>query len=397
MRSAFYTLLTLLWMVGVFTVTTFSQGKLDPEKKWSKVFIDLGTSGIGDPNYKWDPPLSETRSYLFGASGITVNPNFRPNPTTNSTQSEMSVDVAPFNENIVFGSANTTNWPVTTLFGTGVYWTLDGAQTWGGSDVPPFGSNSGDPASVIGNNGFFYENYITNSLGQGIAISTNSGVNWTTHVVAPNPGSVADKNHAMVDKTSGSPYEDRIYVSWTDFGGVNNNDVVIRYSTNDGVSWTSSINLSDVLTAGSHSQGVNVQTATNGDVYATYAIYDAWPGGEDAIGFSKSTDGGATWTSARIYQAVNFGIRGNLKPTSIRVSSFPSMAVDRSGGAYDGYIYITWPQRNVSPAGSDPDIVMIKSTDGGTTWSSPVRVNDDPLNNGKDQYYPWCTGSSSIS
>ncbi len=50
-----------------------------------------------------------------------------------------------------------------------------------------------------------------------------------------------------------------------------------------------------------------------------------------------------------------------------------------------------WPQRNVTPAGSDPDIVLIKSTDGGTTWSSPVRVNDDPLNNGKDQYYPWMT------
>ncbi len=34
---------------------------------------------------------------------------------------------------------------------------------------------------------------------------------------------------------------------------------------------------------------------------------------------------------------------------------------------------------------------LIKSTDGGATWSSPVRVNDDPLNNGKDQYYPWMT------
>ena len=26
------------------------------------------------------------------------------------------------------------------------------------------------------------------------------------------------------------------------------------------------------------------------------------------------------------------------------------------------HIYITWPQRGVSPAGSDPDIVVIKST-----------------------------------
>ena len=66
-----------------------------------------------------------------------------------------------------------------------------------------------------------------------------------------------------------------------------------------------------------------------------------------------------------------------LKPTLIRVASFPSMSVDRSGGVNNGNIYITWPQRGVTPAGSDPDIVMIRSTNGGTTWSAPVRVNND--------------------
>ncbi len=66
-----------------------------------------------------------------------------------------------------------------------------------------------------------------------------------------------------------------------------------------------------------------------------------WPGGEDAIGFSKSTDGGVTWSSARIYSAVNFGIRGNLQPTSNQSCLHsPSMAVDRSGGTNNGTIYI---------------------------------------------------------
>ena len=50
-----------------------------------------------------------------------VSPNFRPHPTTNTTQSEMSIDVHPTDENIVFGSANASNWPVTTIYGTGVY------------------------------------------------------------------------------------------------------------------------------------------------------------------------------------------------------------------------------------------------------------------------------------
>ncbi|MFC2103058.1 T9SS type A sorting domain-containing protein [Bacteroidota bacterium] len=160
------------------------------------------------------------------------------------------------------------------------------------------------------------------------------------------------------------------------------------------------MNISNDINAGSHSQGVNIQTGPNGEVYCAWAVYDNWGlnvFGEDAIGFNVSTDGGATWgTPQRVYSAVNFGVRTNpnvgwLPKSGIRLASFPSMAVDRSGGPNDGNIYITWPQINVAPAGSDPDIVMIRSTDGGTNWSSPLRVNDDPLNNGKDQYYPWMT------
>jgi len=386
MRNAFYTLLTVVWMVSIFTTTLFSQGVQNDEKMWSKIFLDQNTIGPGDPNYKWDPPQVETKTFFFGGDGITVNPNFRPFPTTNSTQSELSVDVAPFSESIVFASSNATPWPVTGLYGTGVYWTLDGTQTWGGGDIPPFGSNSGDPVSVIGNNGFFYENYINNP---GISVSTDNGLTWSNHTVAPNPGGLADKNHMMVDKTAGSAFENRIYVAWTDFGGVNDQDVVLRYSTNDGATWSGSINLSNSLGVG-FSHGVNVQTSSNG-IYATWAVYDPWPI-EDGVAFAKSLDGGATWSAAVVYSAPNFGIRGTLSNKSgIRVSSFPVMAVDRSGGTNDGNIYLTWVQKGVSPAGSDPDIVMIKSTDDGTTWTSPVRVNDDPINNGKDQYFPWVT------
>ena len=77
--------------------------------------------------------------------------------------------------------------------------------------------------------------------------------------------------------------------------------------------WSALVNLSGSLNPGSHAQGCNVQTGPNGEVYVTFAIYDGWPGGEDAIGFAKSTDGGTTWTKTRIYSALNFGIRGEIK------------------------------------------------------------------------------------
>jgi hypothetical protein len=383
-------------IVSLFTFTAIAQDQTGEDPVWSQIKID--------PDYIPQPvelidyiPSTEPRYFQFGETDVLVGPNFRPHPTTNTTQSEMSVDVHPFNPLIVFGSANATNWPVTTIYGTGVYWTFDGGNNWTGYDdpLPIFPRNSGDPASVIGNNGYMYEGYISSSGGNGISVSSNGGANWSTFTVAPNPGSLADKNHLMVDKQVGSPYEHRLYATWTDFGGTNSYRVVVRYSTDFGQTWSSpSTNISSALGGYLH-QGVNIQTGPNGEVYAAFAVYidNSVSTGEDGIGFTKSTDGGVTWSAPTYaYQATNFGIRGTFShKASIRVSSFPSMAVDRSGGPNHGYIYMTWPQRGVAPAGSDPDIVMIRSTDGGTTWSSPVRVNDDPLNNGKDQYFPWMT------
>ncbi|MBK9097715.1 MAG: exo-alpha-sialidase [bacterium] len=371
----------------------FAQGTSWDDAIWSIVHIDPNAPPkVQNPD--WQPAEPVIRYFDLG-DGVTVFPNFRPKPTTNTTQSELSVDVHPTNNNIIFASANASNWPVSLIYGTGVYWSTDGSNSWAGADDPGtltgFGRNSGDPVSVIGLDGRWYENYISNSSGQGVSVSTNNGVSWSTYTVAPNPGSLADKNHFMVDKHPTSPYLHRAYCVWTDFGGANNYDAVVRYSTNFGQTWSTSINLSNSLSSYLN-QGANVQTGPNGEVYVTWAVYidGTVTTGEDGIGFAKSTDGGLTWsTPIYAYQATNFGIRTNSLPgKGMRANSFPSMAVDRSGGPNNGTIYITWSQRGVTPAGSDPDVVLIKSTNGGTTWTTPIRVNDDPLSNGKDQFSP---------
>jgi hypothetical protein len=390
MKKAFLFLLAMTFIFGILSTSINAQGTVDLDKKWSRISSDnSGALNIrSDYSYIPGPPVFQ--KFDLGETDVLVMPNYRILPATNTTQSELSIDIHPLNGNILFASANATNWPFSTIWGTGVYWTTNAGTNWTGFNNPPFGTNYGDPSSAIGTNGYFYEGYISGTGGMGVATSTNNGANWTTSTVSAM--SSDDKNHLMVDKKVGSPYENRLYNTWTDFnGGANNNQVVVKYSTNFGTSWSALTDLSSSLAPGSHAQGCNVQTGPNGEVYVTFAIYDGWPGGEDAIGFAKSTDGGTTWTKARVYSAVNFGIRGNLKPTSIRVSSFPSMSVDRSGGANNGNIYIVWPQINVAPAGTDPDIVCLKSTDNGVTWVGPVRVNDDALSNGKEQYYPWCT------
>lgn len=393
------------FMYGQIDLVTGSSGDSKPnEKIWSKMNIDKNFQQGAQVDYTYQSaPQIYQKHKLFGSEAI-VSPNFRPFPTTSSTQSEMSIDIHPLNMNIVFGSANTTSWPVSGLYGTGGYYTTNGSQSWSGFDIPPFGSNSGDPASVIGTNGYFYLGFIdglSNDGGQGVAVSTNYGVNWNRYVVAPAPSGfndLLDKNHLWVDKQVGSPYENRVYAAYTAFiaSSANNNKIEFRYSTNNGVNWSSAANISTGTVSGSHDQGVNIATGPNGEVYAAWAVYDQFSTGtygEDAMGFNISTNGGQTWgTAKRVYAAPNFGVRTNPSaPNPVRLASFPSMAVDRSNGLRQGTIYMSWPQIGVTPAGSDMDIVLIKSTDNGVTWTPPVRVNDDALNNGKRQYFNWMT------
>jgi hypothetical protein len=59
----------------------------------------------------------------------------------------------------------------------------------------------------------------------------------------------------------------------------------------------------------------------------------------------------------------------------------PQVAVDERSGT----VYIGWSDtRN-----GDVDVFVTRSTDQGATWAPPLRVNDDPVHNGADQFYQW--------
>jgi hypothetical protein len=60
---------------------------------------------------------------------------------------------------------------------------------------------------------------------------------------------------------------------------------------------------------------------------------------------------------------------------------FPQIGVDWKSGA----LHVAWSDfRN-----GDVDVFSATSRDRGKTWSKPVRVNDDPLHDGKDQFFQW--------
>ena len=61
-----------------------------------------------------------------------------------------------------------------------------------------------------------------------------------------------------------------------------------------------------------------------------------------------------------------------MRPTP---DNIPSAAVDRR----TGQIYVSWTSGQFS-GGKNSDIALTGSSDGGRTWSSPVRVNQTPGN-----------------
>ncbi|MCL4551047.1 MAG: T9SS type A sorting domain-containing protein [Bacteroidetes bacterium] len=55
-----------------------------------------------------------------------------------------------------------------------------------------------------------------------------------------------------------------------------------------------------------------------------------------------------------------------------------------------GYIYVVYASKSVN---GDADVMLVKSTDNGTSWSTPIKVNNDNTNT--DQWFPWIDISTS--
>ncbi|MCD4683035.1 MAG: PKD domain-containing protein, partial [Bacteroidales bacterium] len=342
-------------------------------------------------------PAKYKGSILTGKGLKAVDsPDVAVTSATNVTESENSVFIDPNDNQYILNSNNSTSWngsTVGTLYGANYFQTANGGVSWGGSASGAGGSNSGDPTTAINHSGRQFVNYISNSYGQGVSYSDN-GSTWIPVTIAPNPGSLADKNHMWIDNSLSSTYVGNLYTAWTPFGGSDDAEIVISRSADNGESWSSPpLNISSAVSAGSHNQGVNIQTGPNGDVYVVWTIYDSWPSDETALGFAKSTNGGSSYGAAtRIISNIK-GIRTSETTKNHRVNSFPVMATDISSGPNSGNLYIVWSNIGTPGVntGSNISVYMIRSTNGGSTWSSPIRVNQGPSSNGFEAYFPWIT------
>jgi hypothetical protein len=198
-----------------------------------------------------------------------------------------------------------------------------------------------------------------------------------------NPPKMQDKEWAAYD-----PVHQNFYLVWSEFdeyGSSNPNhfsNILFSSSTDGGSSWSQPMrinqNSGDCLDGNNSVMGAMPATGPNGEVYVS------WPG-PDGIIFDKSTDQGLSWFAQDIIVATNPAGDHYVVPGIYRGGSVPVISCDLSSGSYRGTIYINWSDQINGL--HDTDIWLSKSTDGGITWETPVRVNDDSP--GKHQMFHW--------
>jgi hypothetical protein len=260
------------------------------------------------------------------------------------------------------------------------YYTLDGGLTWSPrQERGPFG----DPALAYSAGGVLYWANIFGPRGpnhEGLIVysSSDGGQTWNTPTVAVAPTDVTkenwpDKEWIAVD-TSNSSFRDNVYVAWAVLspgkpsgGNIVGSAIVglnFSRSVDLGRTFSKPITLATGSGGGENGGSPQVLVGPKGEVYVIYQSYIE----EHTILIQSSLDGGLTFSTPR-YVASAYSVPGKVANTQIRVFTIESAAVD----SVKGFLYAVWSDYRSRKS----EVLISMSEDGGQSWSSPRRVNDD--------------------
>jgi len=276
-----------------------------------------------------------------------------------------------------------------------VYVSNDGGKSWEKSKLESSVGVFGDPVVRIGPDGTFYFSHLSNPSGKAYASedfldriqvqkSKDGGLTWNDGTAPANDRlKDQDKQWLYIDPTTG-----HVLMSWTEFDKYGDKElkdcsrILFAKSTDKGESWSPPLTISDLqgdcVDDDYTTEGAVPAMDKDGNIYVTWAY-------ADYIYMDKSMDGGRTWLEQDVVVDDLFGGWALDIPGINRCNGMPVLGIDRSEGPHSGALYVNWSdQKNGT---DDTDIWMVKSTDGGMTWSDRVRVNDD--GQGKHQFFTW--------
>lgn len=260
-----------------------------------------------------------------------------------------------------------------------------------------------------------------------ITVHDNRNTALTEALLLDDKNWITVDNHTDVNGGPNRPGDGKIgtmYVCWGyDGATAPTQQIVVMSSVDGGKTWggfAPGDNTPRPLSQKSVISGIGCQIAIgpHGEAYATW--YDNQL---DSLIQAKSTDRGNTWTPARPIATI-IGENTPFEGQSFRNLSIPTTGVDGAGNVFvvdssaNGEAMPlpagatiedakkareTLLEReekaegdscpdnnpNTSPNPACSDIVMLKSSNGGQTYSAPVRVNQDAKTSTADQFQPW--------
>lgn len=327
----------------------------------------------------WDPPPVEP-----SFTNVLVN-DPTADLTSHDTQSETAMVLGPGNRVIV--AYTDTGSQVEGAHVTGYAVSTNGGQSFTDRGTLP-SADGGDPvlARSARTGTVFLSVFaldfeaIQQTERINVFRSTDNGLTFQPSVNGA-PGFVAgvdhhDKPWIAVDNFPGPGYGN-VYMTWRDFSSnPATNGILFTRSTDDGLTWGPD---GGTLIQAQHNQFLFGQFVAVGPDHSVYlSSYDYQSHGD--IWVRKSTDQGLTF-GAPVHVA---RLLSNDKP-DLRLGGFqayilPQLVVN----PVNGHLYMVYPDD--PPSKDRADIFFTQSTDGGASWSSPMRVNDDATRN--DQWQP---------
>ena len=277
-----------------------------------------------------------------------------------------------------------------------IYYSTNSGATWGQTTLPGTGSDSShsDPTVDWTSDGRAW------SATLGIAggslrfrnyFSIDSGATWTFEGTASGTQTNVDKEMLWADHSATSPFQNQIYGIWHN----GNPAYMNRRTAGAGGTWlTTPVQVSGAESTGTCIGGA-VITNSAGDVFG------AWPTTTNSkIFIVKSTNGGTSYglpvQVATTYDSYDIGIPSfNSRRALIYVSIGAYKTVLKNN------VYVLWTDLSgdagcTAPANEPGSSVastckmrvwFSRSTDGGATWSAPIKTNNQASLN--DQFNQW--------